>query len=326
MGHDIHILELGPIDEINKNLHFRLQEQLAAQYACSMRSKAKSNIYVYDHPQDVFNELCKRMTFASSDLISVDDVDIVILLADHMVIGFSDMCDIAAKIFPYALTISPTYGSGLCLRVSEENICNDLMDSITPLLLQSLCQWRVYLDLMLSDYERKNMVNRIVERSRQHTCENYCDFIISGLSILKNELRRHLQLSKTDALTHTESRIALEEQEIDLDDLIVIVVDVNNLKEVNDTRGHLAGDQVLSDVASRLSRCVRRVDRVIRYGGDEFVLLIRGVHAVESIVQRLNQNVPDVTIGYCVSDGTYNSLAEMINIADQNMYAMKRRL
>jgi diguanylate cyclase (GGDEF)-like protein len=55
----------------------------------------------------------------------------------------------------------------------------------------------------------------------------------------------------------------------------VLFCDVNNFKQVNDTLGHAAGDQVLEHVARMLSGAVRGADTVTRYSGDEFVVLIR---------------------------------------------------
>ena len=51
------------------------------------------------------------------------------------------------------------------------------------------------------------------------------------------------------------------------------IIDVNRFKQVNDTYGHPAGDVVLRDIASAIRSCIRNTDILIRYGGDEFLLL-----------------------------------------------------
>ena len=55
------------------------------------------------------------------------------------------------------------------------------------------------------------------------------------------------------------------------------VVDVNGLKEINDTYGHLAGDAVLKEFASIAKGVLRQSDIIFRYGGDEFTIILPGV-------------------------------------------------
>lgn len=94
--------------------------------------------------------------------------------------------------------------------------------------------------------------------------------------------RRFEELAATDALTGTLNRRALGETlETELDRarrynlyLSILLADLDRFKEVNDVRGHLAGDAVLRQVGELLRREARSVDIVARYGGEEFVVVM----------------------------------------------------
>lgn len=71
----------------------------------------------------------------------------------------------------------------------------------------------------------------------------------------------------------------------------IAIVDLNNLKKINDTFGHHAGDEALLSVARRLKEVVRSSDHVFRWGGDEFVIVLRGT-TVEKSRERLAHMPP----------------------------------
>ncbi|HVT75461.1 MAG TPA: GGDEF domain-containing protein [Acidimicrobiales bacterium] len=73
----------------------------------------------------------------------------------------------------------------------------------------------------------------------------------------------------------------------------VVVIDLDELKAVNDGRGHGAGDALLQALAAHLVRGVRAQDTVARWGGDEFVIVLRdGASAASAVVERLRQSAP----------------------------------
>lgn len=68
----------------------------------------------------------------------------------------------------------------------------------------------------------------------------------------------------------------------------LLILDIDGFKVINDTYGHAAGDAVIQDVAGRLTDCFRPVDVVSRFGGDEFLILVRDLPGREWLLDRLN--------------------------------------
>ena len=116
--------------------------------------------------------------------------------------------------------------------------------------------------------------------------------------------------------------------------LAVIMVDVDDFKQVNDTRGHLAGDEVLRSVARAIKRgfAPGHHDIVARYGGDEFFSALCDLSADElrGRIEAVRENVAALDAGVTVSIGAYYQAAatrqtpeQLIAKADEAMYAIK---
>jgi len=120
----------------------------------------------------------------------------------------------------------------------------------------------------------------------------------------------------------------------------VLFLDLNRFKLVNDTMGHKAGDQLLQIVAQRLKASVRSTDIVARFGGDEFIVLCRGLISSDSIISVANTilksfNTPvllsgrsqmtSTSIGIAIFDKDDSRTAEeLVRDADSAMFKAKR--
>jgi diguanylate cyclase (GGDEF)-like protein len=121
--------------------------------------------------------------------------------------------------------------------------------------------------------------------------------------------------------------------------LAVMMIDLDGFKAINTNLGHVAGDKVLREVAAVLNRVFRKSDTLIRYGGDEFLVLMpesdeeQAAHAGTRLAQRMSvwrEKDPSAARSLGVSCGVAayrkgGNIEGVIRTADENMYAEKTR-
>jgi diguanylate cyclase (GGDEF)-like protein len=119
----------------------------------------------------------------------------------------------------------------------------------------------------------------------------------------------------------------------------LLMLDIDHFKDVNDTRGHLAGDEALRAVAALIQATVRPTDLVARYGGEEFVVVLPETtgSGAWALAERLRRRIADqaisvpandplsltVSVGVAAFPEDADSLQKLLNAADQALYAAK---
>lgn len=124
------------------------------------------------------------------------------------------------------------------------------------------------------------------------------------------------------------------------DHFSVLFLDVDHLKKINSQFGHLAGSRILAEFGKVIKTCVRNVDSVFRYGGDEFLILLVGAEkaTAERVAERIRNSIEKVRVPFQNSElsatvsigvATYpdhaNNAEAMIRIADQAMFCGKNK-
>lgn len=174
----------------------------------------------------------------------------------------------------------------------------------------------------------------------------------SDISERKASEQRIHRLAYYDALTHLPNRTlfqdrlhtALQQAERQQAWVVLMFLDLDRFKPINDSLGHAAGDRMLKEMATRLLACVADDDTVARMGGDEFTLLLqqgatrqialnRAIHVAEQILGSLvrpfvlegREFFVTASIGIALSPQDGNELSQLMKNADTAMYHAKER-
>lgn len=188
---------------------------------------------------------------------------------------------------------------------------------------------------------RQNSKN-IMSESKQYTILTFED-----MTEQKRILEHYQHLSTHDPLTGLANRVLLHDNFKNAQyrairnhqKMALLVCDINEFKQFNDSHGHELGDSVLKLVAKTLKEVLRANDTVARYGGDEFVLIlgeIDNINQINQIIAKIKAVFPiscingdenykiNMSIGSAYFPDEGYSFNELIQIADENMYQEKK--
>lgn len=241
---------------------------------------------------------------------------------------------------------------------SEEAIGN------TPAMLQSGKQSKEFYQRMWTELDRYGQWQGEIW-NRKKNGENYLEWlsiaavrdengelshyvaIFSDITTAKDNEERLQYLAHYDQLTKLPNRIlfndrlqqAMAQAEREQRQVAVMFLDLNGFKAVNDTLGHNAGDDLLLQVAERLTNCLRATDTVARFGGDEFTIVLPSIDdrdSVSRIANKIGQEIArpytlegheasiTTSIGISLYPQDNDDSQHLVEYADNAMYQAKR--
>jgi diguanylate cyclase (GGDEF)-like protein len=202
-------------------------------------------------------------------------------------------------------------------------------------------------DFVTKPFDRIELLLRVKSLIR---LKQMHDRILTQNQELEQAKAQLSQLANTDPLTSLANKRSLEEflvREMERAEryrrsFSVVVIDLDNFKKVNDSRGHLTGDLVLQQAAAVLAESVRRIDMVARYGGEEFVLglceadLEDAAHVAEKMRARMEshvfvdgdgQPVGQLTASFGVASFPVDAVrsTDLLAVADRRLYRAKQQ-
>lgn len=143
----------------------------------------------------------------------------------------------------------------------------------------------------------------------------------------------HMEHFKRDTLTGVLNRMSFF---ADIEDTqrgaitALCEIDMNGLKQINDTQGHESGDRAIRDISAIILGCIPNSSHLYRLGGDEFAVLFRGIDIVDAelIIEKLRSEIDASPYSCAIGLAEWNSslsFSEIYNLADRRMYEDKKR-
>ncbi|AEX86079.1 diguanylate cyclase (GGDEF) domain-containing protein [Marinitoga piezophila KA3] len=155
--------------------------------------------------------------------------------------------------------------------------------------------------------------------------------IVSIILIHSKQFKYIKKLSETDYLTslYNSSKLNKDIKFYNISNIPISLafIDLDDFKKINDTYGHVIGDEKLKEFAFTLKSSVRDIDKVYRYGGDEFVIIFENLNKKQAkkILERIKRKLIETGLSFSVGiEDTYETdISNLIKIADKKAYEAK---
>lgn len=187
--------------------------------------------------------------------------------------------------------------------------------------------------------------------TKQDQEQRQIQLLAGQVQSLQSELEKAREKTLTDALTGIYNRQALDDElaeritrgQIVSSDFCLLMIDVDDFKEINDNHGHMIGDRVLIAMAQKLRNAIRSEDFLARFGGEEFTILLEGAafrHALKkgqqicntiaSVRYATSEAQTDNYLSLSISIGVTaykkgDTVVDLIGRADQALYQAKHK-
>ena len=244
------------------------------------------------------------------------------------------------------------------LDESRQSMNNLLFWASSSAILLLLLMVAVTISLSINT---RNNFQRVIERMRalaegrpdfsrrlEHRGKDELDYLIHWFNKLSDALERDYskieKISITDKLTQLSNRTHTDEymknqlkrSASEREELVVIIVDIDHFKSINDSHGHLVGDQVLREFSNVLRQCTRPQDFVGRWGGEEFIIVMPEIDLEQATknAERLRQQIEQhdfgaagrVTASFGLAVSTEGDTQEkLIQRVDESLYRAKQQ-
>ncbi len=160
-----------------------------------------------------------------------------------------------------------------------------------------------------------------------------CAWLDRAMAHTYNLERQIEELMLHDPLTGAYNRNRIDQMDLKTDQDVLLMLDVDMFKQINDTYGHDKGDQVLQSIANCISRCIREQDTLIRYGGEEFLVVLDHLNLVDGMAsaERIRKSIEKadhygchVTASLGVCRCSKDNFQISVKNADQALYVAKK--
>lgn len=271
-------------------------------------------------------------------------------LTEAMVDKFLTVVNLQSYILDYSVTVAQTQK-----KQAQQKLILTLLVALICLVAVSFTMIYARNHVFIPLLKARNTILRLAQHhvieSKQTPLSTKPITLLDALKELKQVLQQRdalefqlRNIANTDNLTGVSNRLALEEYIRYLENKPnqfkhtgLIIIDIDDFKHVNDTFGHIVGDEVIKLIAEKLQLNVRASDLIVRYGGDEFLVLIEHINFPEAwaiankilqeigrselYIAELNQNIRvSVSAGVVVGGASWMSLLEK---ADKSLFQAK---